>query len=110
MLARRDELLTSWLTVGEVLTKPKEYRNTILGRSYLNFFSSGAVHLVVFELEAARRYADIRSRERLKPADAMQLACAAAAGTDLFVTNDNRLSDLVIDGVTFITGIARTPY
>jgi predicted nucleic acid-binding protein len=39
---------------------------------------------VTFGLEAAKRYGEIRSRERVRPADAIQLACAAAAGTDLF--------------------------
>ena len=110
MRARRDELLTSWLTVGEALTKPKEAGNAILEKSYLSFFLSGSVELVAFDLEAAKRYAEIRSRERVRPADAIQLACAAAAGTDLFVTNDSRLSGLVVSGVTFITGIGRIPY
>ncbi|MCP5116342.1 MAG: type II toxin-antitoxin system VapC family toxin [bacterium] len=110
MLERGDELLTSWLTVGEALTKPKELGNAILEKSYLNFFSSGAVEVIAFDLEAARRYSEIRSRERVRPADAIQLACAAAAGTDLFVTNDGRLSGLVVRGVTCAPGIARTPY
>jgi predicted nucleic acid-binding protein len=110
MLARRDELVTSWLTVGEILTKPKESGNAILEKSYLNFFSGGSVDLVSFGQEAAKRYGDIRSRDRIKPADAIQLACAAAAGTDLFVTNDARLSKLVVAGITFITAIDRIPY
>ncbi len=110
MQARRDELLTSWLTVGEILTKPKESGHAMLEKSYLNFFLSGSVELVAFDLEAAQRYAEIRSRERVRPADAIQLACAGAAGTDLFVTNDTRLSGLVVAGITFITGIGRIPY
>lgn len=109
MLARRDELLTSYLTLGEALTKPREVGNTVLEKSYLSFFLNGAVELVPFELEAAKRYADIRSHERIRPADAMQLACAAAAKTDLFVTNDNRLSGMVVPGITFVTGIERVP-
>jgi predicted nucleic acid-binding protein len=110
MLARRDHLVTSWLTVGEIMTKPKEAGNTILEKSYLNFFLGGSVELAAFGREAAIRYGDIRSRDRIKPADAIQLACAAAAGTDLFVTNDARLSKLVVADVTFITGIDRVPY
>jgi predicted nucleic acid-binding protein len=110
MLARGDELLTSCLTVGEVITKPKQMNNAMLERSYLSFFPSGAVELVDFSLDAAQRYGDIRNRERVRPADAIQLACAAAARTDLFVTNDNRLSGLVVSGVTFVTGIERVPY
>jgi len=110
MVARRDELLTSHLTLGEVLTKPKQAGNSILEKSYLSFFSNGPVELVPFEAEAAKRYAEIRSRHRVRPADAIQLACAAAARTDLFVTNDTRLSSLVVSGITFIAGIERIPY
>ena len=110
MLARRDELLTSYLTVGEALTKPREAGNSVLEKSYLNFFVDGPVELIAFEVEAAKRYAQIRSRERIRPADAIQLACAAAAQTDLFVTNDNRLSGMAVAGITFITGIERIPY
>ena len=110
MLARGDELVTSYLTIGEIITKPRQLGNAMLERSYRNFFSSGAVELVAFGIDAATRYADIRSRERIRPADAIQLACASAAGTDLFVTNDNRLSGVVLSGVTFVTGIERIPY
>ena len=110
MVARRDELLTSYLTVGEALTKPREMGNSVLEKSYLNFFANGPIELIAFEIEAAKRYAEIRSRERIRPADAIQLACAAAARTDLFVTNDNRLSTTKVSGITFITGIDRVPY
>src|SRR5579863_6516204 len=102
MRERRDELLTSSLTVGEVLTKPKELGNATLEKAYLNFFSGGSVELVAFDLNAAKLYGEIRSRERVRPADAIQLACAAAARTDLFVTNDDRLSKLVVSGITFV--------
>ena len=81
MRSRHDDLLTSWLTVGETLTKPKEAGNAMLEKSYLNFFLSGVVELIAFEAEASRRYAEIRSRERVRPADAIQLACAAAAAS-----------------------------
>lgn len=110
MLARQDQLLTSWLTVGEALTKPKELRNAMLEKSYLSFFLSGSIELISFDFEAAKRYSEIRSRERVRPADSIQLACAAAAGTDLFITNDNRLSNAVVPGITFITTISRMPY
>jgi predicted nucleic acid-binding protein len=110
MLARRDQLLTSFLTVGEVLTKPRQMNNVMLEKSYQKFFSSGAVELIAFGLDAAQRYAEIRSRVRIRPADAIQLACAAAAGTDLFVTNDARLAGIVVPRVTFVTGIERIPF
>ncbi len=110
MIMRGDELLSSYLTLGEALTKPRETGNVVLEKSYLNFFTKGPIELIEFELEAAKRYAEIRCRERIRPADAIQLACAAAGRTDLFVTNDNRLSGMTVAGITFITGIERIPY
>jgi predicted nucleic acid-binding protein len=110
MLDRGDELLTSYLTVGEALTKPKSVGNAMLEKSYFSFFTSGPIKLVAFEADAAKHYAEIRGRNRIRPADAIQLACAAAAGSDLFVTNDNRLSATVVSGITFITGIDRIPF
>ena len=50
MVARGDELLTSCLTLGEALTKPKETGNTILEKSYLNFFANGPIELIAFEV------------------------------------------------------------
>ena len=38
MVARRDELLTSYLTVGEVITKPRQLGNITLEKSYVKFF------------------------------------------------------------------------
>ena len=39
---------------------------------------------------------------RARDMDAIQLACAATAETNLFVTNDARLSRKVVSGVDFI--------
>jgi uncharacterized protein len=69
MLTRSDQLLTSWLTVSQVLTKPKELRNTVLAKSYLDSFQSGSLELIPFDFEAAQRYSEICSRERVRPAD-----------------------------------------
>ena len=75
MLARRDELLTSFLTIGEVIAKPKQLGNVMLEKRYLNFFSSGSIELVAFGMDAAKQYADIRSRQRIRPADAPTSLC-----------------------------------
>ena len=52
---RRDEILASCFTVGEVLTKPKEWGNATLEKAHPNFFSGGSVELVTFDIEAAKR-------------------------------------------------------
>ena len=41
--------------------------------------------------------------------DAIQLACAAAAEVDLFITNDSRLNRRNIPGVKFISGLNEAP-
>ena len=99
-VAPHSPVLTRWAVPGWRALRRLE-------RSYLNFFSRGSVELVAFRLDAA---GDIRSRKRVRPTDAIQLASASANGTDLFVTNFNRLSGLVVSGVTFVTGIERIPY
>ena len=106
MRERRDELLTSTLTLGEVLVKPLE-QGPETARRYERFFDAPGVQLVAFDREAARRYAAIRLDRSIRAPDAIQLSCAAAARTNLFLTNDDRLSRNVVPGIDFIAPVAR---
>ncbi len=106
MLARHDDLYTSALTLGEVLVKPVEAGNDDLRRAYEEAITAAAV-VVPFDDEAARAYAVIRRDRTIRPPDAIQLACAAQAGVDLFITNDERLSEKVVSGVQFVTSLDR---
>jgi predicted nucleic acid-binding protein len=63
-------------------------------------------HLVPFDESAALHFADIRADRTIRPPDAIQLACAAAAGVDIFVTNDARLSRKVVPDVPIMTSLA----
>ncbi len=63
--------------------------------------------ILAFDVSCAPRYAAIRSDRGIKAPDAIQLACAAAAGVDLFITNDDRLSRKHVPDVKFITSLAR---
>lgn len=106
MLERGDELCTSTLTLGEVLVKPSERGHETLRRQYEEVLSRTA-RLVAFDREAARRYAGIRRNRSIRPPDAIQLACAAQVGVDLFITNDERLSRLTIPGIQFLVPLDR---
>lgn len=106
MLARQDQLYTSTLTLGEVLVKPLDAGNTTLQRRYQEALLSAAA-IVPFDSEAAVRYAAIRRDRSIRPADAVQLACAAEAQVDLFVTNDERLSQKTVPGIEFIASLQR---
>jgi predicted nucleic acid-binding protein len=70
-----------------------------------NFFRQDSVEVISYTLEAADLYADIRARSGVSSADAIHLACAASAGTDLFLTNDRNLVGKVIPGIQFIAGM-----
>jgi predicted nucleic acid-binding protein len=106
MLERADELVTSTLTLGEVLVKPSEQGNEALRQRYEDVLSRTA-RLVSFDRETARRYAEIRRNRTIRPPDAIQLACAAQVGVDLFITNDDRLSRLAIPGIQFLVPLER---
>jgi uncharacterized protein len=108
MLARGDQLLTSTLTLGEILVKPIERGDAARCQKYEHTISMVAV-LVPFDVKAAKLYAGLRSQKSLKAPDAIQLACAASANVDLFVTNDDRIHRKQVDGIQFIVPLATVP-
>jgi uncharacterized protein len=109
MEARGDELLTSAITLGEVLVQPWSAGDVRRSQEYEAAIQSCAV-ILPFDAAAARNYARIRSQPRkIAPPDAIQLACAASAGVDLFLTNDLRLHGVHVDGIQFITSVDRAP-
>ncbi len=109
MLRRGDRLFTSAMTVGEVLVKPISTGHTAIVSRYQTFFSSDQITVSAFDFPAAEAYGRIRQDRTIQPADAIQLACASSAGIDLFITNDERLSQKNIPGVKFLASLTRAP-
>ena len=108
MLTRGDQLLTSTITLGEILIKPTQAGDAERCRRYERAISSAAT-LVPFDVKAARHYASIKSSRAVQAPDAVQLSCAASAGVDLFVTNDDRLQNQQVPGIQFIVPLVRVP-
>lgn len=108
MLLRGDQLLTSTLTLGEALVKPLEGGDNELYRSYEQAILSTSA-LIPFDARAARIYAALRLDRSLRIPDTLQLSCAAAAGVDLFITNDMRLTGRQVEGIQFIVPLERAP-
>lgn len=108
MLRRGDQLLTSTLTLAEILVKPTVAGNTALCKKYEDAISSTAL-LIPLDTKVAKIYAAIRRDRILKAPDVIQLACAGSAATDLFVTNDTRLQDKHVPGIQFIVPLSRVP-
>jgi predicted nucleic acid-binding protein len=108
MLARGDQLLTSTLTLSEVLVKPVQRGDEELARKYEDTIAGSAL-LLPFDAKAARVYAELRCDRSLRAPDAIQLACAAAAGVDLFITSDARLHARQVERIQFIVPLERAP-
>jgi predicted nucleic acid-binding protein len=108
MIRRSDHLFTSAMTVGEILVKPFAVGNAALVDRHRKFFTSSHLTVSPFDVEAAEAYAQIRQDRTIQPADAIQLACAVSAEADLFITNDDRLSQKNVPGF-FITSLSRAP-
>jgi predicted nucleic acid-binding protein len=108
MLARGDQLVTSTLTLGEILVKPIGQGEDELARKYEQTITATS-QMLSFDIKAAGVYARLRCDRSIRAPDAIQLACAAAAGVDLFITNDAHLQTRHIDGIQFIVSLERAP-
>jgi predicted nucleic acid-binding protein len=106
---RRDELLTSTLTLAEVLVKPLSVGDRVWADRYEKLLNTPGVSLLTFDRAAARIYAQLRQDKTMRPPDAIQLSCAASAKCDLFITNDERLSRKIVPGIQFFTSLDRAP-
>ena len=105
MLERKDELVTSALTLGEILVKPMEAGDAGMADDYERAIAATAT-VVPFDRATTTPFAAIRRDRSIRPPDAIQLACAATARVDLFITNDERLSRKVVPGIHFIQSLA----
>lgn len=100
------ELVTSTLTLGELLAQPLRTNRPEQARRYIELLTATErLRLVSFDRNSAERYATLRATTTLRQPDAIQLACAAAAGIDAFVTNDQRLWSINVPGIEVIHGL-----
>lgn len=102
---RGDVLCASVFTLGELLAGPKKQKASAAAEQVREFFHSTVDEVLPFTVDTAERYAEIRGTGRVAPADAIHLACASHRGIDLFLTNDHRLKEMVIQGIQFTAGL-----
>jgi predicted nucleic acid-binding protein len=88
-------VITSVLTITEVLVYPLRQGNTILAQKYRDilFNSQGLTIIEVFP-DIAETAAQLRANYNLRPPDAIQMATAIRGGASFFLTNDTRLPSL----------------
>ncbi len=81
--------VTSYLTLMEILAKPKAEGLPQVALDY-EYYLTTFPNLTFYEmgLDVARKASDVRSAERIKAPDAIQLATAMLHGATAFLTND----------------------
>ncbi len=104
MLAAGIGLVTSSMTLGEVMAGPRRDGQEVIAQQYKSALAHAAT-IVPFDDRAADLYATVRAQTRVKQPDGIQLACAAAHGVELFITNDDKLWKLRVPDVHFIVSI-----
>jgi predicted nucleic acid-binding protein len=89
---RKRELVTSALTLLEVLVVPCRAGNRQLAERYEALLTrSRGIRLVEITRDQLRSAAELRATYEVRTPDALQLAAALGRGCGTFVTNDRRL-------------------
>jgi len=99
---RGDQLFTSYLTLGEVMAGADKLGNVWNAHTLRETIREMGFVCLPFGEESVAPFGKLRSKDRLKVADAIHLACAASAGIDLFLTGDDQLTKLDVPGIQFI--------
>jgi predicted nucleic acid-binding protein len=90
--AGRLQLVTSALTLLEVLVVPYRARDNSLAERYEALLTrSRGLHMLDLSPELLRAAAQLRAVTGIKTPDALQIAAALSAGCKAFVTNDRRI-------------------
>jgi uncharacterized protein len=106
MQERNDQLITGTLALGEVYAGAyKRGANKERIQAVKAALEDAVSDVIPFTVETADVFGRIKGSLNIASADAIHLACAASAGTDLFLTNDKNLVGKVIPGIQFIAGI-----
>lgn len=86
---RKNRGVTSYLTLMEILVKPKGEGLQQVARDY-EYYLTTFPNLTFYEmgLDVAKKASDLRASERIKSPDAIQLATAILHGATAFLTND----------------------
>jgi predicted nucleic acid-binding protein len=105
MEERGDVLCSSSFALAELLVGPHKTGDRELAGKIRAALQPPFVRIIPFTSDTAEHYAHIRAKHGLAPADAIQLACAAEARVDLFLTNDRGLVGKTIPGIQFVAGL-----
>jgi predicted nucleic acid-binding protein len=98
----QDQLFTSFVGLGEVMAGAAKAPKPTTAIQIREVIDEMGFSYLPFENDAVKPFSELRAVYRVKTADAIHLACAAAVGMDLFLTGDKELQKLYVPGVQFI--------
>jgi predicted nucleic acid-binding protein len=99
---RGDSLYTSYLALGELMAGAEKLQHPKTASVVVETIREMGFSFLPFDGDAVAPFSTLRSKQKLKIADAIHLACAASAGIDLFLTGDQQLTRLDVPGIQFI--------
>lgn len=99
---RGDSLFTSYLALGEILAGVERSGNRAAAEPVRAALAEMRFSFLPFDETAVLPFSRIRANTKVKAPDAIHLACAAAAGMDLYLTGDTQLFQLDVPGIQFI--------
>ncbi len=85
------QLVTSTVTLLEVLVLPHKQKNNELANAYRSILTASSLQLYSVSIGVAEEAALLRANYGLRTPDAIQLAIAQMAKAPFFLTNDERL-------------------
>lgn len=98
--AGRMQLVTSTITLTEVLVMPIENAHVHYQREYREMLlNTERVNTLPVSVAIAEQAAELRAKYRLRTPDALHIATALVSGCDAFLTNDfalKRVADLKV--------------
>jgi predicted nucleic acid-binding protein len=85
------QLVTSTITLGEVLVRPYRHANRVLQEEYRDVLLHGGVEMRAIDWPATDKAAALRAEHGINLIDAIQIAVSLGAGCEAFLTNDTML-------------------
>lgn len=99
---RNDQLFATFLSFGEILAGAGKSPNPAKTMAIRETLHNLGFSFLPYDGGAVVPFSQLRARHKLAVADSIHLACAASAGTDLFLTGDKQLLRLDVPGIQFI--------
>jgi predicted nucleic acid-binding protein len=95
-------LITSSITLLEVLVKPLREGQTAIAKQYRDILTNApGMEIIEVTSAIAEHAARLRAKYNVSTPDAIHLATCIKAGADYFLTNDNRLK--IVSEVDVVT-------